>query len=176
MNKYSIGIGLVVIVLVAGYFVIRPNDTVTVLYQQDNTVAQETGDMLYNNESEIPVAQNDDAIQSNGDSVMEITLASGVYENYSPEKLAYAETGDVVLFFHASWCPSCRAVNKDIENNTDAIPSGVSILKLDYDKETELKQKYGVTTQHTFVQVDSQGTMIKKWSGGSTLDSIIAQL
>ena len=36
----------------------------------------------------------------------------------------------------------------------------------------ELKKKYEVTYQHTFVQVDAQGNMIKKWSGGALADII----
>ncbi len=100
----------------------------------------------------------------------------GSYEAYSAEKLARAETGDVVLFFHASWCPSCRGLNTSIENNQKLIPEGVSILKLDYDKETELKKKYGVTTQHTLVQVDKDGNLIKKWSGSGSLEVLLSQI
>lgn len=106
----------------------------------------------------------------------EVMMKAGVYEAYSADKLARAETGDVVLFFHASWCPSCRGLNTNIESNSKSIPEGVSILKLDYDKETELKKKYGVTYQHTLVQVDKDGNMIKKWSGGGTLDSVLSQI
>lgn len=103
-------------------------------------------------------------------------MKAGSYEVYSPEKLARAETGDVVLFFHASWCPSCRGLNSDIEANLSSIPEGVSILKTDYDTSTELKQKYGVTYQHTLVQVDKDGNMIKKWSGGSKLSNLLSQI
>ncbi len=103
-------------------------------------------------------------------------MKSGSYEAYSADKLARAENGDVVLFFHASWCPSCRGLNTNIESNQKSIPEGVSILKLDYDKETELKKKYGVTTQHTLVQVDKDGNLIKKWSGSGSLDALISQI
>jgi len=103
-------------------------------------------------------------------------MKSGSYEAYAPEKLALAETGDVVLFFHASWCPSCRGLNADIEANREAIPAGVSILKLDYDTESELKKKYGVTYQHTLVQVEADGTMIKKWSGSPSLASLVSEI
>lgn len=101
---------------------------------------------------------------------------AGSYESYSAEKIAMAETGKVVLFFHASWCPSCKALNSDMEKNMSAIPAGVTILKTDYDKETELKKKYGVTYQHTLVQVDKDGNLIKKWSGGSKLENLISQI
>ena len=112
----------------------------------------------------------------NKDSVVTDKMKAGSYEAYAPEKLARAETGNVVLFFHASWCPSCRGLNSDIEKNMSAIPEGVSILKTDYDQETELKKKYGVTYQHTLVQVDKDGNMIKKWSGSPTLASLVSQI
>lgn len=105
-----------------------------------------------------------------------MNTTGGTYESYAPEKLAKAETGRVVLFFHASWCPTCRALNSDIEASKSEIPGDVTILKTDYDTETELKKKYGVTTQHTLVQVDKDGNMLTKWSGGSTLESIISKL
>ncbi len=106
------------------------------------------------------------------------TVQSGVgpYEAYEPQKVSLAETNDVVLFFHASWCPSCRALNSDIEKNLALIPSGKIILKIDYDKEIELKKKYGVTTQHTLVQVDKDGNSLKKWSGGATLEDLLLQI
>lgn len=44
------------------------------------------------------------------------------------------------------------------------IPDDVLILRADYDKEDELKQKYGVTLQHTFVVVDEKGNFIEKWN------------
>ena len=106
----------------------------------------------------------------------EVVMMKGSYEAYSAQKIAMAETGDVVLFFHASWCPSCRGLNSDIEANMSSIPEGVTILKVDYDKETELKKKYGVTTQHTLVQVDKDGNLIKKWSGGSSLSNLVSEI
>jgi len=103
-------------------------------------------------------------------------MKSGVYEAYSADKLMRAETGDVVLFFHASWCPSCRGLNASIESNLASIPEGVSILKVDYDTSTALKQKYGVTSQHTLVQVDKNGNLIAKWSGSSSLDKVLMEI
>jgi thiol-disulfide isomerase/thioredoxin len=103
-------------------------------------------------------------------------MMKGSYEAYSPEKISRAESGDVVLFFHASWCPSCRSLSKNIEENMTAIPDGVSILKVDYDKESDLKKKYEVTNQHTLVQVDANGNLIKKWSGSSKLMNLVAEI
>ncbi len=102
--------------------------------------------------------------------------SAGQYMAYDASKLAMAAQGPVVLFFHAPWCPTCKAADTDINANVAAIPAETTILKVDYDTNPELKKKYGVTYQHTFVQVNAEGTMIKKWSGGNTLASITAQI
>ena len=130
-----------------------------------SSVGVKNDNMIAEEKMEQPVVEN-----------KEVMMKLGSYEAYSADKLARAETGDVVLFFHASWCPSCRGLNSNIESNLKSIPEGVTILKTDYDKETELKKKYGVTYQHTLVQVDKDGNLIKKWSGGGTLNNLLSQI
>ena len=96
----------------------------------------------------------------------------GVYKDYSEKMLGkYNKT---IIFFHAEWCPSCRASDASILKWS--VPAGVAILKANYDTEEDLKKKYGVTYQHTFVQVDSSGNLIKKWSGWLTLAEIIDEI
>ena len=107
----------------------------------------------------------------------ETVMKTGLYEAYAPEKVALASaTNNVVLFFRASWCPTCRAVDIDIKANLSKIPSSLTILDVNYDNSTALKQKYGVTYQHTFVQVDKDGNLIKKWSGSPTLTALISEI
>ena len=108
--------------------------------------------------------KKDEAMKKNESAMMD---KAGVYTTYSDNSLAMAQKGRTVLFFHAGWCPTCRAADADITKNLSLIPAGVTILKTDYDTETALKQKYGVTTQHTFVEVDASGTLVQKWSGGN---------
>ena len=104
-------------------------------------------------------------------------MKAGSYEAYSPEKVVLASaTHDVVLFFRASWCPTCKAVDADIKANLSKIPPSLAILDVNYDNSTALKQKYGVTYQHTFVQVDKDGNLIKKWSGSPTLSVLISEV
>ena len=101
----------------------------------------------------------------------------GSYEPYTSAKVAMASaTQDVVLFFRASWCPTCRAVDADINAHLKEIPETLSILDVNYDTASDLKKKYGVTYQHTFVQVDAQGNLIKKWSGSPTLSALVAEV
>lgn len=106
----------------------------------------------------------------------QLVAQAGTYETYDPSKLALAENGKVVLFFNASWCPYCRTLDKNIKNNLSSIPNNLTILNVDYDNSTELKKKYGVTSQHTLVQVDSSGNLITKWSGGSDIGDIVSKL
>ena len=108
---------------------------------------------------------------------MDAMMSVGSYEVYSSEKIALASaTHDIVLFFRASWCPTCKAIDEDIKAHLKDIPASLTILDVNYDNSTDLKKKYGVTYQHTFVQVDAQGNIIKKWSGGSTLTSLISKI
>lgn len=122
------------------------------------------------------IIMEDDNMMMDGGGVMVDDKVLGAYEVYAPEKLAEADTKNIVLFFHAPWCPTCRALDANINDSLSDIPDDVLILKTDYDIHDELKKKYGVTYQHTLVQVDSTGAMIAKWSGGNTLDNLISNI
>ena len=89
---------------------------------------------------------------------------AGMYKDYSPTALAEATKNGhkAVLFFWAAWCPSCKSANAEFLANLSRVPNNVTILKVNYDTEKTLKTKYGVTYQHTFVQVDAQGNQITK--------------
>lgn len=109
--------------------------------------------------------EEEDAMTENEDTMMEENgMESGAYQDYAPEKVAAAGDGTVLLYFHADWCPICRPLDADIRSNEDDIPAGITILKVDFDTATDLRQKYGVTVQHTIVQIDSEGEMLKRWS------------
>jgi thiol-disulfide isomerase/thioredoxin len=122
-----------------------------------------------------------EAMKKDGEAMMEkapegAMMSAGQYIPYAANKVAMAATGDVVLFFRASWCPTCRALDADIRAHLKDIPKDVTILDVNYDDSTALKQKYGVTYQHTFVQVDAQGNQIAKWSGSPTLASFLGNI
>jgi thiol-disulfide isomerase/thioredoxin len=100
----------------------------------------------------------------------------GVYDAYTPEKLKLAKDHKVILFFKADWCPSCRTADETLNTEFAAIPKNIAILKVSYDTELELRKRYGVTIQHTFVQVDEQGDLITKWLGGISIGEILEKL
>ncbi len=107
---------------------------------------------------------------------IENSAQAGSYEPYSQELLARASSGKVVLFFRASWCPTCRTLDADIRANLDDIPESVTILDVNYDDSTQLKQKYGVTYQHTLVQVDASGNELAQWTRSPTLQELLTNI
>jgi thiol-disulfide isomerase/thioredoxin len=78
---------------------------------------------------------------------------------------ALAAKGPTVLFFAADWCPTCQAALKDINANGERM-TVITIVVVDYDRSADLKRRYGVTTQHTFVQIDADGAKLAAWNGG----------
>jgi thiol-disulfide isomerase/thioredoxin len=92
-------------------------------------------------------------------------MAAGAYltkEQYQSQ-MASREGTKVVYFFHAPWCPDCRATEKAIAR--DGVPAGLTVVKVDFDSETDLRREFGVTQQHTFVQVAPDGAELAKWTG-----------
>ena len=89
------------------------------------------------------------------------TAKAGTYINYSEDVIANT-SGEKVLFFHAPWCPQCREIDSDIKAQF-SLPENTTIIKVDYDSNQKLRQKYGVTLQTTFVKVDDSGNGIQKY-------------
>lgn len=160
-------IGVIVLLLGgAGWFVLSGKSAEDSMMEKEDAMTEEDA-MMKDEDSttEDEAMMEDDAMKS-----------AGSYEAYAPEKLAKADSGDVVLFFRAAWCPTCRALDADIRSNLGDIPEGVTILDVNYDNSTALKQKYGVTYQHTLVQVDSEGNQITKWDSSPTLAALLAEV
>ena len=104
--------------------------------------------------------------------------AAGEYLPYSDSVLQQklAEGKRVVLFFHAAWCPTCRLADESIRESLDRVPPDVAILKVDYDREKDLKDAYAVSYQHTFVQIADDRSPITTFQGASTASAIVANI
>ena len=96
------------------------------------------------------------------------------YDQYQASKDKYADS-KVVLFFNAKWCPDCRAINEALTSDPGKIPAGTTVVSVDYDQHADLRQRYGVTMQHTFVQINSSGDKVRQWASTST-DGLLKEL
>ena len=142
-------------------------------------VALAVGGVIYLRNSQEAKRQNEqmsEKRQSSSDVDEDIATKTddkkaGAYVGYS-QPAVDSTGGRKVLFFHASWCPQCRMIEADIKSST--IPSGVTIFKVDYDTNQELRKEYGVTLQTTFVEIDADGELVDKYVAYSepTFDSL----
>lgn len=109
------------------------------------------------------------------DTAKEVVTNSYGYVNYDAKQVQEALAADkkVVLFFHASRCPTCKSLDGNILANTAAIPSDVVVFKTDYDTSTALKAKYGVTAQHTLIYLDKDLNATNKIMGAPGLKEIL---
>lgn len=107
------------------------------------------------------------------DKPVEVQNTDVRYTSFSQQNLAKAqENGKAVLFFSADWCSTCKVTDKDLTQNSSSLPGDITVLRADFDTQKELKAKYKVVSQHTFVQIDQNGEEVTKWSGGG-VDEVI---
>lgn len=103
------------------------------------------------------------------------------YLKFSPAIFTESANLRRVLFFYANWCPTCKAADAELLAEVDQIPSDVLLIQVNYNDtqtepaEKELAKQYGVTYQHTFVQIDGEGNELAKWNGGG-IDQLLSKL
>jgi methionine-R-sulfoxide reductase/methionine-S-sulfoxide reductase len=93
------------------------------------------------------------------------------YIEYSAEILKNAKQEFIVLFFHANWCPTCKAFEETVL--TEVIPENIVIMKVNFDTEAELRKKYNILSQTSFVIVDNKWNLRKRWIGARSITDII---
>ena len=174
-------IGGIVIVGGAWWFLDRPDDASKMMIEKD-TIVQEEEKMAPKNEmqkSDVPVEDKmmektesttiPEKKVSETDGAM---MAQGAYVEIGPNVLEGSKATKRVLFFYASWCPLCKPADAEFRDRMSEIPEGVTVIRVNYNDpstdqaEKDLAAKYGVTYQHTFVQIDGQGNVVTKWNGG----------
>ena len=110
--------------------------------------------------SRSPVAEANPTPESRTEAPAPAGTSAGVYEEYSDAAIANAE-GTTLLFFHAPWCPQCRAVESDILSQ--GVPAGVTIIKVDFDSRQDVRQQYDVNQQTTFIKLDGSGNEVQRF-------------
>lgn len=97
------------------------------------------------------------------------------YDEYQSSPDVYASS-EVVLFFNASWCSTCRIARDNFESSLTQIPADLTVVIVDFENSAELKKKHGVTYQHTLVHINDSGELLHKWSGSVTFAEIAEQI
>lgn len=65
---------------------------------------------------------------------------------------AIAAGEPAIVFFHADWCPTCKAQDPIVQELLkEPRMKGVTLFRADYDKEKGLKTALHVSSQSTFV-------------------------
>lgn len=132
------------------------------------------------NNTSTPILNRESNVQ-NTNSEKETEVTNDRYVEYSPENFANSASNRRVLFFYADWCPICRPADADFQTNENQIPSDVTVIRVNYNDtktdqdEKDLATEYGVTYQHTFVQIDSAGKAVTTWNGGQ-LDELVSNI
>ncbi|MDP2625208.1 MAG: thioredoxin family protein [Candidatus Peregrinibacteria bacterium] len=106
----------------------------------------------------------------------ETAYGDPIYTEYNSD-LYYESLGvrPVALFFHASWCPTCILMDKNITAELDSFPDGTNILMVDYDTQDTLKMIYGITSQSIVVVIDADGQVVDKLAAPS-VDTLIESI
>ncbi|MBP7842907.1 thioredoxin family protein [Candidatus Woesebacteria bacterium] len=182
--KNSSMIVVILLVLVVGgvgvYAMMGRDASMTKLEETEKTGVMVTKD------DQAEMVKDDDAGMQKGepavaDSNETMMQKEGAYAPFSAEVLADSKNSKRVLFFYANWCPTCKPADASFTQNLTQIPADVTVIRVNYnDTETDqaekdLAKKYGITYQHTFVQIDANGNEVTKWNGGG-IDELLSNL
>lgn len=94
------------------------------------------------------------------------------YVEYSKSVLDQSVDKRRVLYFYANWCPTCKPADENFKAKSSKIPEDVVVIRVNYNdsdtdqEEKDLANKYRITYQHTYVQIDATGAEVTKWNGG----------
>ncbi len=159
MNK-TIGLALIailVIVAIGGFIFIQSSS-------KSKKSMEQTDSMIKTSPTG---ATKDESMMQDDQSMM-----SSRYVSYTKSALDSSANTRRVLFFLANWCPTCIPADKNFQENSSQIPEDVTVIRVNYNdtetdqEEKDLAKKYGVTYQHTYVQIDENGNEVTKWNGG----------
>ncbi|OGG17093.1 hypothetical protein A3D77_05780 [Candidatus Gottesmanbacteria bacterium RIFCSPHIGHO2_02_FULL_39_11] len=130
-------------------------------------------------QSDSMMKKDDSAMEE--DKLTDDKIAGSRYVQYSKSALDSASSNRRVLFFYASWCPTCKPADASFTQNASKIPEDVTLIRVNYNdpetdqEEKDLAKKYGITYQHTFVQIDSTDKEVMKWNGGQ-INGLLANI
>ena len=141
-----------------------------------DSMMQKTDMMITNNETAVPSDMMKDkplqqAVEVNMKDPMYSDGMESYQQNYQmqsmkPQYIPYTKetatslqenSRKFIAFFHADWCPTCRAWETKIEAALHTLPNNTVVLKVNYDEEAALARSLGVTSQSSAVFFDADG-------------------
>lgn len=152
---FRIVLGIVAYTISSGGKKNTVNDTDSIITKDQTSVMAPTG------------------IMDDGTSSRYVYYASGILGDYDGQRR--------VLFFYASWCPTCQPVDRELNEKADSIPSNTVVLRVNYndpdtdEEERNLAATYNIPYQHTFILLDQDGNVLKTWNGGG-VDEVLDAL
>ena len=135
-----------------------------------------------NNQTQSNETVSTENVSTDSDNINEsVTNESSRYVEYSEGVLEEHAEKRRVLYFYASWCPTCRPLDADLRSQSNRIPEDVVIVRVNYkDSDTDgaedaLADEYDVAYQHTFVEINEEGNEVQKWNGGQ-IEEVLSRL
>lgn len=153
MKKYAALLGLLLLTACNPF---APAD------ENGDPINDDTDNMMMDDND--PSNDDDDMIDGTGATMgdhasLDAQVHSASYVAFTDDVLTNGRPK--VLFFHAAWCPICRAADAELAAWYNDQRPTIDTYKVDYDARADLKAQYGVTSQHTFVLVDGEGNAIQ---------------
>lgn len=105
---------------------------------------------------------HDEQQEATGSSETGTMKGKGVYANFSKNIIGNGKMS--VLFFHATWCGECQRDDKALRQWQASGGLPIDVYEIDYDTSAELKNRYGVVQQNTYVVIDGEGKALSSVS------------
>ena len=137
------------------------NDSAWAAQQETGTDTNTSGSAYTESQEDVNKSIEEKAAEIN--SANAETKPSENYQVYSEEKFdASLKAGkNVALFFYSASSDISTRVDKDLANNSTLIGEDNIVFRVDFDENTDLKEKYEVQKENTTVYLNSD-TSIKK--------------
>lgn len=127
------------------------------LIEQINTEGEEIPEeelAEQNLEEELPEVEATDFVKDNKPGKIDYNRLE--YDSLISNKKAF------VLYFHADWCSVCQGMEAALNEDLINYPDGTKILKVNFDNDFEMREKYQVVMQSTMILVNSEGEVEKR--------------
>lgn len=178
MNKNILWIIAVAVIIIGGGMFVTNQQSKKA---QETKMAQEKAAMKEKQDKDAIMKKDAAMEKKEGDAMVADKNNTSRYVEYSKVALDQVADKRRVLYFYASWCPICRPADANFKENTSKIPKDMVVVRVNYNdpdtdqEEKDLAKKYGITYQHTFVQIDAQGKQVIKWNGGQ-IEELLANI